>query len=194
MRFRINAIIYADPSPETVVFDSILEPISRSVNVEESLHVWWCSPIEKELAYIRQMGSSLRKKSKIAGRLGIGGDTIKSPCFAFNWRVCLSQRTQRKLDDDFPELTDALLNVVFPHYQRPLPSYSIVQFAPDKTQMDSKFLVKRRTEIETEKFQGEHCNFSLCDVELYPFDLKEAQLMGAPTHQARASFAGPLAY
>lgn len=39
LHFRIDATIYADPSPEVVVFDSVLEPVSRSVNVEESHHV-----------------------------------------------------------------------------------------------------------------------------------------------------------
>ncbi|WP_096086441.1 type VI secretion system baseplate subunit TssE [Agaribacterium haliotis] len=38
LRFRIDATLYADPVPEVVVFDSILEPASRSVNVEESQH------------------------------------------------------------------------------------------------------------------------------------------------------------
>ena len=38
LRFRVNATLYADPAPEIVVFDSILEPVSRSVNVEESSH------------------------------------------------------------------------------------------------------------------------------------------------------------
>jgi len=38
LRFRIDATLYADPSPETVVFDSILEPVTRNVNVEESSH------------------------------------------------------------------------------------------------------------------------------------------------------------
>ena len=36
LRFRIDATLYADPSPETVVFDSILEPVTRTVNVEEA--------------------------------------------------------------------------------------------------------------------------------------------------------------
>ena len=35
LRFRVNATLYADPAPESVVFDSVLEPVSRSVNVEE---------------------------------------------------------------------------------------------------------------------------------------------------------------
>ncbi|MFT5083366.1 MAG: type VI secretion system protein ImpF [Lentisphaeria bacterium] len=36
LRFRVNATLYADPAPESVIFDSILEPVSRTVNVEES--------------------------------------------------------------------------------------------------------------------------------------------------------------
>lgn len=36
LRFRIDATLYADPAPEIVVFDSVLDPVSRSVNVEES--------------------------------------------------------------------------------------------------------------------------------------------------------------
>lgn len=38
LRFRIDATLYADPSPEVVVFDSVLEPVSRIVNVEEAAH------------------------------------------------------------------------------------------------------------------------------------------------------------
>ncbi|VAW63954.1 Uncharacterized protein ImpF, partial [hydrothermal vent metagenome] len=37
-RFRIDATLYADPSPEVVVFDSTLEPVTRNVNVEETSH------------------------------------------------------------------------------------------------------------------------------------------------------------
>lgn len=36
LRFRVHATLYADPAPETIIFDSTLEPISRTVNVEES--------------------------------------------------------------------------------------------------------------------------------------------------------------
>jgi type VI secretion system protein ImpF len=39
LRFRIDALLYADPSPEVVIFDSVLEPVSRTVNVEEASHV-----------------------------------------------------------------------------------------------------------------------------------------------------------
>lgn len=36
LRFRIDATLFADPAPETIVFDSVLDPVSRTVNVEES--------------------------------------------------------------------------------------------------------------------------------------------------------------
>ena len=39
LRFRIDATMYADPSPVTIVFDSILEPVSRTVNLEEAANV-----------------------------------------------------------------------------------------------------------------------------------------------------------
>ncbi|MCW8899156.1 MAG: type VI secretion system baseplate subunit TssE [Gammaproteobacteria bacterium] len=38
LRFRIDATLYADPSPEVVVFDSVLEPVTRSISIEEHGH------------------------------------------------------------------------------------------------------------------------------------------------------------
>lgn len=36
LRFRIDATLYADPAPEIIVFDSVLDPVHRTVKVEES--------------------------------------------------------------------------------------------------------------------------------------------------------------
>ncbi len=35
LHFRIDAVIYADPLPQVVVFDSILESVTRTVSVKE---------------------------------------------------------------------------------------------------------------------------------------------------------------
>lgn len=35
LRFRIDAEIYADPLPEVIIFDSILESVTRTVSVQE---------------------------------------------------------------------------------------------------------------------------------------------------------------
>lgn len=36
LRFRIEAVLYAEPMPEKIIFDSVLEPVSRTVSVEEA--------------------------------------------------------------------------------------------------------------------------------------------------------------
>src|SRR5690625_1030068 len=95
---------------------------------------------EKELAFIRQMGAEFaRENPKIASRLGINVDTIEDPhvsrlveSFAY-----LNARIHHKLDDDFPEISDALLTVLFPHYQRPILSMSIVQLDRKSTRLSS---------------------------------------------------------
>ena len=139
---------------------------------------------EKELAFIRQLGAEFSKEHpKIASRLGVSTDTIEDPhvsrlieSFAY-----LNARVQHKLDDDFPELSDAMLSVLFPHYQRPIPSMSIVQFTPDEEQLDSSYIVAKDSLIETESFQGETCRFSTCyDCELLPIKVNNATLMGRP--------------
>ncbi len=139
---------------------------------------------EKELAFIRQMGAEFAKEHpKIAGRLGINDDVIEDPhvsrlieAFAY-----LNARIQHKLDDDFPELSDALLNVLFPHYQRPIPSMSIVHFEPDREQLESKYVIPRETQLDTEQFQGVFCRFStVYPTELLPLELTAASLMGLP--------------
>lgn len=38
LRFRIDATLYADPAPEIVIFDSALEPVTRTVSVKEVGH------------------------------------------------------------------------------------------------------------------------------------------------------------
>lgn len=139
---------------------------------------------EKELAFIRQLGSEFADEHpKIAGRLGINSDSIEDPhvsrlieSFAY-----LNARIQYKIDDDFPELSDALLSVLFPHYQRPIPSMSILHFKADRELLENSYKLKRDTLVETEQFQGETVKFStIYPVELIPVSVTAAALIGRP--------------
>ncbi len=38
LRFRIDATLYADPAPEIVIFDSVLEPVTRNISIEDSVN------------------------------------------------------------------------------------------------------------------------------------------------------------
>lgn len=139
---------------------------------------------EKELAYIRQMGAEFAAEHpKIASRLGINAEIIDDPHVSrlIEGFAYLNARIQHKLDDDFPELSDALLSVLYPHYQRPIPSMTIVQFEPDEDKLDAPYQIEQNTLVETEQFQGENCRFSTAfDTELLPFKLTDAKVLGRP--------------
>jgi type VI secretion system protein ImpG len=141
---------------------------------------------QRELAYIRKMGGKFADANpKIAARLRIAADTCEDPHvermiegFAY-----LTARIRHKLDDDFPELSDAMLGVLYPHYLAPVPSMAMVQFVLDRSQgeLTSGYTVARGASIETEPIDGEPCRFQTCyPVTLWPIELESASLSGRP--------------
>ncbi len=46
----------------------------------------------------------------------------------------LAARVHLKIDDEFPEITEALLSILYPHYVRPTPSMSVVEMRLDAAQ------------------------------------------------------------
>lgn len=139
---------------------------------------------EKELAYIRQLGKEFSEQHpKIASRLGIADDTIEDPhvsrlieSFAF-----LNARIQYKLEDDFPEISDAFLNVLYPHYLRQIPSCSVIKFTPDSEKADSVSVIKENSYLDTPRFNDSQCRFkTVYPVEMLPLEVTRAQIKCRP--------------
>jgi type VI secretion system protein ImpG len=137
---------------------------------------------ESELTFLRQMGAEFAAKyPKIASRLALEPDRCEDPHterllegFAF-----LAARVHLKIDDEFPEITTALLDVVYPHYLRPIPSMSVVEFHLDPEQgklstslaIPSKSMLYSRAQVS-----GATCKFQTCyDTLLWPVVVAEAQ-------------------
>ena len=88
---------------------------------------------ERELLFIRQMAQEFaRQYPAAAGRLLLEPNRSVDPHIErlIESFALLAGRVQHKLDDEFPELTDALLNILYPHYLAPIPSMAVVQFDP----------------------------------------------------------------
>src|SRR5262245_8500494 len=89
---------------------------------------------QDELHFIRRLANELAQKYPVAAaRLQIERDRAADPhverlieAFAL-----LAARVRHKIHDEFPELTDAVLSVVYPHTLAPVPSLATVQFEPD---------------------------------------------------------------
>jgi type VI secretion system protein ImpG len=140
----------------------------------------------RELSFIRRLaGEFAAAHPKIAARLQLGPESSADPhverlieAFAY-----LSARIRHKLDDDFPEITDALLQVLYPHYLAPIPSMAIVQFGldPGQSEITAGHTLPAKSMLESEPIQGEPCRFQTCyPVTLWPVDLKTASLSRPP--------------
>ncbi len=140
----------------------------------------------RELAILRSLAAEFAERHpKIAARLRLGRDESEDPHVErlLQGVAFLAAGVQQRLDDDFPELTDALLDLLYPHYLRPVPSMTIVQMAFDRKQaaLTAGYQVARGSQIETEAVEGERCIYRTCfDLRLWPLQITDAKLSGPP--------------
>lgn len=94
---------------------------------------------DQELRNFRRMAYEFANDNKVEAKLlGLDKDKctdthVERMIEAF---ALLTSRIRTKIDDDFPELTDAMFSVLYPHYLAPLPSMGIVQFEPPASASD----------------------------------------------------------
>jgi type VI secretion system protein ImpG len=133
-----------------------------------------------ELNYLRRMGAAFAERyPKLAGRLELSPNDCADPqierlleSFAF-----LTARIQRRLDGEFPEITSALLGVLYPHLVNPIPSMSIAHFATDGKQgkLSTGFEIPRHTKLFSQTDEGLNCRFRTCyPVTLWPLEVVSA--------------------
>jgi type VI secretion system protein ImpG len=136
-----------------------------------------------ELQYLRNMAEEFSEQyPHLAGNLRISADAFDDPHVSRLMEAVafLNARTACKLDDEFPELVDTLLNVVYPHYLMPFPSFSVVQFSPGKD-MTEPYYVPRDTELESEPFEENVCRFRTSySTTIYPIEIFEAKIIPQP--------------
>jgi type VI secretion system protein ImpG len=137
---------------------------------------------ERELDYLRKSAAQFAEKHpKVASRLVLEPTKCEDPhverlleAFAF-----LTARVHLKLEDEFPEITEALLTVVYPQLVRPIPSMSVVEFQldPDKGKLTSSLKIDRNSPLYSKPIGGVPCTFRTCyDTFLWPLTVSAAEL------------------
>jgi type VI secretion system protein ImpG len=136
----------------------------------------------QELTFLRRSGADFaRRYPKVAARLQL---TEPNQCddphverllegFAF-----LAARIHLRLDEDFPQISEALLDVVHPHYTRPVPSLALAQFELDREQgrVTEGHLVARHAELYSRPVAGDRCRFRTCfDTVLWPVEVEQVR-------------------
>ncbi len=136
---------------------------------------------ERELTYLRQLGAEFAQRyPKVASRLQLEASKAEDPHverllegFAF-----LTARVHRRLDDDFPEISEALLEMLHPQLLRPLPAMCIVDMPLDPAQgrLPEGYRVPRGSTLQSRPVQGVPCSFrTVYDTTLWPLTISATE-------------------
>src|SRR5580693_7725871 len=137
---------------------------------------------ERELDYMRKSAAQFAEKyPKVASRLQLEPTKCEDPhverlleSFAF-----LAARVHLKMEDEFPEITDGLLSIVYPQLVRPIPSMSVVEFQldPEKGKLTSGLKIDRNTPLYSKPIGGVPCTFRTCyDTTIWPLTVSAIEL------------------
>nr|WP_322028897.1 type VI secretion system baseplate subunit TssF [Paraburkholderia sp. J76] len=86
-------------------------------------------------------------------------------------------RLREKLDDELPEITEALVSLLWPHYLRTLPSLSILELEPDFGTLQKRETIPAGIEVRSDPVgaEGTRCTYrTTWPVDLLPLHLKSA--------------------
>ncbi|KZN19679.1 MULTISPECIES: type VI secretion system baseplate subunit TssF [Pseudomonas] len=145
---------------------------------------------QRELTWLRHAGSLFAERyPKVARRLELSPGECPDPHVErlLEGFALLAARLQRRLDDDYAEFSDALLEQLYPLAMRPLPSCAIVQFEPDpsKGNLAGGYPLPRDTPLFVTTRKGESIHFrTSAAVRLWPVEINEALLLGSDEAQA----------
>jgi type VI secretion system protein ImpG len=138
---------------------------------------------ESELTFLRQIGAEFADKyPKIASRLLLEPDRCEDPHVErlLESFALLAARVHLRIDDDFPQITEALLNILYPHYLSPIPSMSIAEFHtdPERGKLTSSLKVPKGTVLYSRPVEGVPCKFRTCyNTTLWPLKVSQTQWM-----------------
>jgi type VI secretion system protein ImpG len=135
-----------------------------------------------ELQHLREMGAEFAQEfPKIAARLGMSGLEVADPYVErlLEGVGFLAARVQLKLDAEFPRFTQALLEILYPHYLAPTPSMLVAQLKPEPgdPNLAGGFLVPRGSMMHAANAADDAtaCEFQTAqEVTLWPVEIASA--------------------
>ena len=111
---------------------------------------------ERELVLLRRYGREFAERfPKVAAQLGVGrsgGDDPQAERLIQSVAL-LAARVSKRLDDDYPQFTESLLEMLFPHYLRPFPSCAVVR-AEQAERSAEWLIIPRGAEMECAPVQN----------------------------------------
>ncbi|WP_347988903.1 type VI secretion system baseplate subunit TssF [Methylomonas sp. AM2-LC] len=139
----------------------------------------------RELQHVREVGMEFAAEfPKIAARLGLDAFDCSDPYverllegFAF-----MAARVQLKIDSEFSDFTQQLLQIIYPHYLAATPSMTIVEFKPDLTDagLAKGFMVPKDTSLRSQISKGQQtaCEYRTGHpVQIFPLQISQVEYL-----------------
>ncbi|WP_025821237.1 type VI secretion system baseplate subunit TssF [Shewanella marina] len=138
-----------------------------------------------ELAFLKEQGEEFTEVYPQLARFLNGTNTDPDVERLLEGFAFLTGRLREKVEDEFPELTHSIINMLWPNYLRPVPSTSIVQFTPYDKAISTGQRVKKGTQLDANPVFDTVCHFQTCrDIDVYP--LKRQRVI--TTHTRETSY------
>lgn len=140
---------------------------------------------QHELAFLRHSGQRFAERHpKIAKRLDFKGTESQDPhverllqSFAF-----LTGRLQQEIDRNYPLLSTAILETLYPQFTAPAPSCATVHFNYTELsgKITEKFVIPKGTTLYDQKIEGHPIFFQTAyETTIYPLQIKECSLVSS---------------
>ena len=132
---------------------------------------------QDELAFLREMGEEFAAAHPQVAHMLASHGTDPDVERLLEGFAFLTGRIRQKLDDELPEITHTLMGLLWPHYLRPIPAMSVVEFQPRPAALRDRQVVDRGVEIHSVPVEGTPCRFrTAAAVEMWPIELTDARV------------------
>lgn len=130
---------------------------------------------QRELAHLRDLAKEFAEAHPALAPMLDGQSTDPDVERLLEGTAFLSGLVYEKLDTDFPEIIHGLIQLIFPHYLRPIPSATLIRFTP-KRSLRETISIPKGTAIDAVETEGTRCTFTTCaDVDLSPLSVTAVQ-------------------
>lgn len=151
------------------------------------------SYFREELDYLRQMSKLLAKDKPHLARFLAEKEADPDIERLLEGFSLLSGNLRQKIEDEFPELTHSIINLLLPNYLRPVPSMTVIEYVPDVRTLTTEVLISRNELVQSEPdkyYAGNSvfnddddnydnlppCKFTLCrDIWLLPVGISNVE-------------------
>jgi type VI secretion system protein ImpG len=139
----------------------------------------------RELQHVREVGAEFASEfPKIASRLGLDTFECTDPYVErlFEGFAFMAARVQLKVDSEFPNFTQHLLEIVYPHYLSGTPSMAVVEFKTDLTEesLANGFTIPKGSSLRSQIAKGEQtaCEYQTAQpVQLWPLEISHVEYL-----------------